>query len=297
MRVDNCTREALKAAMREAANRAVEASNQPLDGNALQDFLWSAVADAALAALPESAPIPMVLHCPACGVQHIDKPEGQFHPGMTADESLAQNDASGLWSNPPHRSHLCQSCGHIWRPADVATTGIERIQTRGKADSPAADPTQIGRPAGVPDQVLQAVKRERDGWQATAQDLQRRLHLAECDLDLRRAHQERDVWFFQGDGEDHLESLGNRTVVVIHAADLRTVLQETAQGPLQDAKHASQVLHGAYIGEAMPDAVYEAFRRLRDRIIPALRKVADHPGTQDERSQDQRTTAAPREAA
>src|SRR5574340_600312 len=24
------------------------------------------------------------------------------------------------WDNPPHRSHLCHGCGHIWRPADVA---------------------------------------------------------------------------------------------------------------------------------------------------------------------------------
>ncbi len=278
MRVDNRTREALKTAMREAADRAVEASNQPLAGNALQDFLWSAVADAALAALPESAPIPMILHCPACGVQHIDKPEGQFYPGMTADESHAQNDASGLWSNPPHRSHLCHSCGHIWRPADVATTGIERIQTRGKSDSPAADPTQIGQPAGVPDQVMQAVKKERDGWQATAQDLQRRLHLAECDLDLRRAHQEQKVWFFQGDGEDHLESLSNRMVVVIHAGDLRVVLREPARDILQAVIRAKEGLLRCYTGKAMPNDVFQSFSLLRDDIEPALRRMVDQPG-------------------
>lgn len=65
--------------------------------------------------------IPMILHCPACGVQHIDEPD----------------EATG-WTNPPHRSHLCLSCGHVWRPADVATTGVAAIQTRGKADSPAS---------------------------------------------------------------------------------------------------------------------------------------------------------------
>jgi len=60
--------------------------------------------------------IPMILYCPRCHHQHIDKP-------------------SGVWSNPPHRSHLCSACGWIWRPADVATTGVKNIQTRGEHDS------------------------------------------------------------------------------------------------------------------------------------------------------------------
>lgn len=81
----------------------------------------------------EQAPIDMVLHCPACGTQHIDESEpsnarwvnGVFWPG---DE----------WDNPPHRSHLChnQACRHIWRPADVPTNGVAAVKTKGKADSP-----------------------------------------------------------------------------------------------------------------------------------------------------------------
>lgn len=63
-------------------------------------------------------PIPMVLYCPACGVQHIDQPQPEKG-----------------WTNPPHRSHECQACGCIWRPADVATTGVEVIQTHGTADT------------------------------------------------------------------------------------------------------------------------------------------------------------------
>jgi hypothetical protein len=64
------------------------------------------------------APIPMVLHCPRCGTQHIDEP--------TED-----------WPNPPHRSHACQTpgCGTIWRPADVATAGVAFISTKGKSDN------------------------------------------------------------------------------------------------------------------------------------------------------------------
>jgi hypothetical protein len=66
------------------------------------------------------APIPMILHCPDCGMQHIDKPD----------------EASG-WTNPPHRSHKCNNpdCGCIWRPADVFTTGVARIETKGTADT------------------------------------------------------------------------------------------------------------------------------------------------------------------
>ncbi len=71
------------------------------------------------------APINMVLHCPKCGVQHIDAPEFE----NTEFEA-------GAWTNPPHRSHLCHSCGHIWRPADVPTNGVAAVATKGKADSP-----------------------------------------------------------------------------------------------------------------------------------------------------------------
>lgn len=63
-------------------------------------------------------PIPMVLHCPRCGVQHVDAPEPDRN-----------------WDNPPHKSHLCASCGTIWRPADVQTTGVAAIATKGAADN------------------------------------------------------------------------------------------------------------------------------------------------------------------
>lgn len=61
-------------------------------------------------------PIDMVLFCPHCGMQHVD----------------AANAAD--WSNPPHRSHLCARCNFIWRPADVPTNGVEKIQTAGRDD-------------------------------------------------------------------------------------------------------------------------------------------------------------------
>lgn len=63
-------------------------------------------------------PIPMILICPNCKTQHIDEP-----------------DPENGWDNPPHKSHLCHCCAHIWRPADAPTTGVEAIRTRGKADT------------------------------------------------------------------------------------------------------------------------------------------------------------------
>lgn len=94
----------------------------------------------------QPAPIDMVLHCPACGLQHIDAPDA-WRPG-----------SDPLWDNPPHRSHLCHGCGHIWRPADVPTNGMEAVKTRGKADSPIAArapadsvTAPVGQPYGIVD--------------------------------------------------------------------------------------------------------------------------------------------------
>lgn len=95
-------------------------------------------------------PIDMVLHCPACGLQHIDADEAaDFKPAgecacAGADSlcecCIANRDLyEDLWRNPPHRSHLCAGCGHIWRPADVPTNGVAAVKTKGKADSPILD--------------------------------------------------------------------------------------------------------------------------------------------------------------
>ena len=79
----------------------------------------------------EAVPVKLILHCPECGLQHID--------ARGASTRWANNDhppATTTWTSPPHRSHLCHDCGHIWRPADIPTEGVAAIKTRGKADSP-----------------------------------------------------------------------------------------------------------------------------------------------------------------
>lgn len=80
--------------------------------------LGSEWAEQAIGAASEPPPIPMILHCPRCHAKHIDAPQPEKG-----------------WSNPPHRSHECQSCQFVWRPADVPTVGVDKIETRGQHDS------------------------------------------------------------------------------------------------------------------------------------------------------------------
>lgn len=56
--------------------------------------------------------IPCELFCPECGHQHVDAPEPEIG-----------------WTNPPHRTHKCHACDHLWRPYPVATFGVESTTT------------------------------------------------------------------------------------------------------------------------------------------------------------------------
>jgi hypothetical protein len=53
---------------------------------------------------PASEPIPMLLWCPSCGERHIDV---------------------GEFATKVHHTHACQHCGMVWRPAVVATFGVQ----------------------------------------------------------------------------------------------------------------------------------------------------------------------------
>lgn len=97
-------------------------------------------------------PIDMVLHCPKCGEQHIDAPEPARYATASNTESVRKGFEMGgyelnpnRWDNPPHRSHLCQGCGHIWRPADVPTNGVAAVKTKGKHDDEPLLPKRLQR--------------------------------------------------------------------------------------------------------------------------------------------------------
>lgn len=87
-------------------------------------------------------PLDMVLHCPACGKQHIDEPEGEGDDGATTKRP-------DVWTNPPHRSHLCAGCGHIWRPADVPTAA--QPLTTAAADVMAERKRQVEKEGWTPE--------------------------------------------------------------------------------------------------------------------------------------------------
>lgn len=100
---------------------AKEFALYPNEAAYLRDLLNAADIPGFPATHPEQvAPIDMVLYCPKCGTQHIDRPD--------PDEG---------WDNPPHRSHKCHNpeCGCIWRPADVETNGIASTNTKGRDDT------------------------------------------------------------------------------------------------------------------------------------------------------------------
>ena len=50
-----------------------------------------------------TAPIPMLLCCPICSERHVDV---------------------GEFATKVHTTHACRHCGHVWRPAIVATVGV-----------------------------------------------------------------------------------------------------------------------------------------------------------------------------
>lgn len=124
------TAKAVSEVMRVTGHKAEHAEAEADFQDAVRAF------DSALAPQQPSqgAPIDMVLYCPKCGEQHIDEPEW-------CDGEVVHDKG---WTNPPHRSHLCHGCGHIWRPADVPTNGVVAVLTQGKDDSPLSAPEASG---------------------------------------------------------------------------------------------------------------------------------------------------------
>lgn len=62
----------------------------------------------------DDTPVPMLLWCPQCGERHLDL---------------------GDFARRPHRTHVCQDCGMTWRPALVATVGVQFLPGHGPGAS------------------------------------------------------------------------------------------------------------------------------------------------------------------
>ncbi len=82
----------------------------------------------------QQKPVDMLLFCPNCGEQHVDeaKPDACETCGQNLQGCACETFTA--WLNPPHKSHRCSYCNHVFRPADVPTNGVLQIQTAGKND-------------------------------------------------------------------------------------------------------------------------------------------------------------------
>lgn len=68
------------------------------------------------------------------------------------------------------------------------------------------------------------LERARDDRRDEFTSLTRALHTANCDIELLRGKVDNNVWAWQADETDHLESMSKRMSVLIFAGDLRALL-------------------------------------------------------------------------
>lgn len=76
----------------------------------------------------------MVLHCPKCGEQHIDKAQpdvceicGRDREAHSIDEADSLCSGFKAWLNPAHKTHRCHFCNFVWKPFDYPTNGVETL--------------------------------------------------------------------------------------------------------------------------------------------------------------------------
>src|ERR1044072_1073994 len=96
-------------------------------------------------------PIDLLLFCPMCATQHVDEAKPDVCEKCGCEEEFCPCEDFTAWLNPPHKSHRCTACNHVWRPADVPTNGVAELKTKGERDGEA-------KPS----------MRERDAWIETA---------------------------------------------------------------------------------------------------------------------------------
>jgi hypothetical protein len=134
---------------------------------------------------PEMPPIDMLLFCPNCGEQHIDEAKSDVCETCGRSEAECVCSSFTAWLNPPHKSHYCGSCYHVWRPADVPTNGVAAIQTKGRRDGdqrPKADAALVSELTTALEDIgdwLAYGLAMPDGAEPTAEDIRRCQEVAE----------------------------------------------------------------------------------------------------------------------
>jgi hypothetical protein len=93
-------------------------------------------------------PVDMILFCPKCRLQHVDKadPDKCQDCGHAVTDHYADDRApeqTGIcmanpvcackkfnpWLNPVHKKHRCQNpaCNEVFKPANIPTNGVEEL--------------------------------------------------------------------------------------------------------------------------------------------------------------------------
>lgn len=74
-------------------------------------------------------PVPMIIFCPKCQKQHIDREETdqEFNARITAVKDSSSFVKLTRWTNPPHKTHRCLFCGIDFRFSSIYTVGVETI--------------------------------------------------------------------------------------------------------------------------------------------------------------------------
>lgn len=139
----------------EAGNKYFRASDQFQFILFLVDWPEFLATQDRLEKAPDPEPVDMIIHCPNCGLQHIDRPDRpdshcptcdspspERHPAMQLEgevQPCSDPFHKGRWSNPPHKSHTCRKdaggCGHIFPVAAFPTNGVAAISRKGKDDT------------------------------------------------------------------------------------------------------------------------------------------------------------------
>jgi hypothetical protein len=108
-----------------------------IDPRLAYDAGWQLATDYSQPDGETNEPLDVILFCPECQLQHIDKAEpdvcencghlernhdfgGNFHGCCHCVKFTA-------WLNPSHKKHRCASCNHVWKAANVPTNGVSAL--------------------------------------------------------------------------------------------------------------------------------------------------------------------------